>query len=471
METPVKKTLFRNAAAIVTCDARDAVRRNCDLLIEGPRIKAIGPGLDAEGADIVDAEHCFIYPGLINTHHHFFQMFVRNLLSVDFPNMLVIEWLWEIYGIFKRIDADCIYHSSLAAMADLLKHGCTTAFDHQYCFTSHAGLELVDRQFEAADLLGIRYHAGRGANTLPMNEGSTVPDEMCETTDVFLSDCERLIDTYHDSEPFSMRQIVIAPCQPINCRKETFVESLALAREKGVRLHTHLGEGENTNMMERWGKRTLEWCREIGFVGEDVWYAHGWELTPEEYRVMAETRTGLSHCPAPAVLGGFHIIDMPAMRRSGMRLSLGVDGSATNDGSNLLDTLRMAFLMQCFHGKDRGGSPAPCELLKMATAGGADILGRPDLGSLEVGKAADLFMIRTNRLEYVGAGHDPASLLARVGVTGPVDLTMVNGRVVYENGAFPGLDEETMFAEAERVCTSVIRKDNPAYDELKPVQG
>ncbi|MBT4269514.1 MAG: amidohydrolase family protein [Deltaproteobacteria bacterium] len=469
MDSTVPKTVFRNAAAIVTCDSRDSIRRDCDLLIEGEQIKAIGPNLEADGADIIDASHCFIYPGLVNTHHHFFQMFVRNLLSVDFPNMLVINWLWEIYEIFKRIDADCIYHSSLAAMADLLKHGCTTAFDHQYCFTSHAGLELVDRQFEAADQLGIRYHAGRGANTLPMSEGSTVPDEMCETTDVFLSDCERLINKFHDSEPFSMRQIVISPCQPINCRKETFVESLALAREKGVRLHTHLGEGENPNMVERWGMRTLEWCRDIDFVGEDIWYAHGWELTPEEYRVMAETRTGLSHCPAPAVLGGFNIIDMPAMKKSGMRLSLGVDGSATNDGSNLLDTLRMAFLMQSFHAKNRGGSPTPYEMLKIATSGGADILGRPDLGSLEAGKGADLFMIRTNKLEYVGAVHDPANLLARTGVTGPVDLTMVNGKVVFENGEFPGIDEEAMFAEAEKVCTSVIRQDNPAYDELKPV--
>jgi hydroxyatrazine ethylaminohydrolase len=160
---------------------------------------------------------------------------------------------------------------------------------------------------------------------------------------------------------------------------------------------------------------------------------------------------------------------MPAMKKSGMRLSLGVDGSATNDGSNLLDTLRMAFLMQSFHAKNRGGSPTPYEMLKIATSGGADILGRPDLGSLEAGKGADLFMIRTNKLEYVGAVHDPANLLARTGVTGPVDLTMVNGKVVFENGEFPGIDEEAMFAEAEKVCTSVIRQDNPAYDELKPV--
>ena len=464
MESKPKKTVLKNAAAIVTCDAEDRILRNADILIEGPQISAIGQNLKTDGAEIIDAANSFIYPGLINTHHHFFQTFVRNLIAVDYPNMLVLDWLDEIYRIFKRIDTDCIYYSSLTAMADLLKHGCTTAFDHQYCFPSHTEKELVDRQFEAAAQLGMRYHAGRGTNTLPLSQGSTVPDEMCETTDAFLSDCERLIHKYHDRDPFSMGQIVVAPCQPINCLKETFVESLALAREKGVRLHTHLGEGENINMEERWGKRTLAWCEEIDFVGEDVWYAHGWELTPEEYQVMAKTGTGLSHCPAPAVLGGFNIIDIPAMQKRGMRISLGVDGSATNDSSSLLDTLRMAFLMQSFHGKTRGGSPTPYEILKLATRGGADMLGRPDLGCLEVGKAADLFMIKTNKMEYAGAVHDPANFLARVGVSGPVDLTMVNGKVVYQNGELAGIDEEKMFAEAEQVCSNVIRRDNPAYN-------
>ena len=460
------KILIKNAAAVVTCDPRDSVFMNHDLLIEGPAISQIGTGLQAQDAQIIDASGCFIYPGLINTHHHFFQTLVRNLLTVDYPNMLVLDWIREIYQIFKRIDSDCIYYSSLIALADLVKHGCTTAFDHQYCFPRHAGPELVDRQFEAAELLGVRYHAGRGANTLPMSQGSSIPDEMLESTDEFLADCQRLIERYHDSEPFSMRQIVVSPCQPINCHKETFSESLALARDQGVRLHTHLGEGENPNMVERWGLRTLDWCRELDFVGPDIWYAHGWELTPDEYEVMAQTGTGLSHCPAPAVLGGFPIIDIPAMQKAGMRLSLGVDGSATNDGSSLLDTLRMAFLMQSFHGKQRGGSPTPYEMLKICCAGGADILGRSDLGSLEPGKCADLFMIRVDRLEYAGAVHDPANFLARVGVTGPVDLTMVNGKVVYRDGEFPGLDQAELFRKAEEVCDRVIRQGNPAYQRL-----
>jgi hydroxydechloroatrazine ethylaminohydrolase len=458
-----KKTLIKNASAIVSCDTNDTVYHNNDILIQGPKIIQIGKDIDESADETIDASGKFIYPGLVNTHHHFFQTFVRNLVTVDYPNMSVIEWLNEIYEIFKYIDSDAIYYSSLSAMADLIKHGSTTAFDHQYCYPRHAGKGLVDRQMDAAELLGIRYHAGRGTNTLPKNEGSTVPDEMVETTDEFLKDCERLIDKYHNSDPFSMHQIIVAPCQPINCYKETFVESISLARDKGVFLHTHLGEGENDPMFERWGKRTLEWCEDISFVGPDVWYAHGWELSPEEYKVMAKTKTGLSHCPAPATLGGFPILDMPAMKKAGMSLSLGCDGSSTNDSSNLLDSLRMAYLMQSFHSKERGGSPSSYDMLKLATVGGAKMMGRDDIGTLEAGKGADLFMIDTEKLEYSGALHDPANLIARMGATGPVWLTMINGKVVYQDGVLQGVDERKLAAEAESICTKVIRNISSKY--------
>lgn len=459
----MKKILIKNAKAIVCCDEKKTIHYDSDILIQGPQIIQIGKNLEDPEAEILSGVGKFIYPGLVNTHHHFFQTFVRNLMAVDYPNITVIQWLDEIYEIFKMIDSDAIYYSSLTAMTDLIKHGCTTAFDHQYCFPNTTDKKLVDRQMEAAGLLGIRYHAGRGANTLPREKGSTIPAEMLETTDEFLSDCDRLISLYHDSKPFSMSQIVIAPCQPVNCYKETFIESAIMAREKGVRLHTHLGEGENELMLKRWGKRTLEWCDDIGFSGKDVWYAHGWELTPDEYKIMAKTGTGLSHCPAPATLGGFPIIDIPAMKKSGMRLSLGCDGSATNDSSNLLDSLRMAYLMQCFHSKDRGGSPSPYDMLKIATKGGADMMGRSDLGSLEKGKGADLFMVDMNRLEMAGTLHDPANLLARAGVTGEVYLTMINGKVVFKEGTLTGIDEEALLEKAEKACDASIRDRCSAY--------
>ena len=343
-----KQVLIKNAKAIVSCDGLDRVYFDSDILIEKNVIKKIGKAIECESGEVIDARGKFIYPGLVNTHHHFFQTFVRNLVSIDCPNMTVPEWLDKIYRIFQKVDSDVIFYSSLTSFADLVKHGCTTAFDHQYCYTKRTGKSPVDRQMEAADMIGIRYHAGRGANTLPRELGSTIPEDMLETTDEFLSDCERLIKTYHDESPFSMHQIVISPCQPMNSYKETFIESLSLAREKKVHLHTHLGEGENAIIEAKYGKRTLDWCEEIGFSGPDVWYAHCWELSREEFRRMAKAGTGVSHCPVPAVLGGFPILNIRELLSDGVTVSLGVDGSATNDSSNLLDALRMAYLLQCF---------------------------------------------------------------------------------------------------------------------------
>lgn len=458
------KKLIRNAQAIVSCDEKDTVYRDADLLIEGQEILSIGKNLSAEGVDeIIDGKNKFIYPGLINTHHHFFQTFIRNTIKVDYPNMTVPEWLDKIYPVFKLVDNDVIYYSSLAAMADLLKHGCTTAFDHQYCYTKKTGTGPVDKQMEAARLLGIRYTAGRGTNTLPRSEGSTMPEEMLETTDEFINDCQRLIEEYHDPERFSKNQIVVAPCQPLNCYKDTFVESVKLARSQKVHLHTHLGEGENEVICQRWGMRSLNWCEEIDFVGEDVWFAHGWEMTDEELDRLAKYKTGVSHCPAPAVLGGFPILDFNKFKEKGVLLSLGCDGSATNDSSNLLDSLRMAYLMQAFHSKQRGGCITPYELLKIATINGAKTLGRTDIGSLEAGKAADLFMIDTTNLELTGTWHDPANLLARGGVTGPTWLTIVGGNVVSREGRLVGIDEEKLSYEGEQVCTNVLRNCCSAF--------
>lgn len=457
------KVLIKNARAIVTCDSLDKVFYNSDILIEGPEIKAIGAGLKVEDAEVINGKDKFIYPGLINTHHHFFQTFVRNMMSIDYPNMLVVDWLDKIYPIFQKINSDVIYYSSLTAMADLIKHGCTCAFDHQYCYTSVSGKELVDRQMEAAAQLGIRYHAGRGTNTLPKSKGSTIPDGMLETTEEFITDCERIIDLYHDPKPFSMSQIVVAPCQPINSYKETFTESVALAREKKVYLHTHLYEGDRPIMKERWGMTSLEWAAEIEFLGPDVWIAHGWEIEPDEYKIMAETGTGISHCPAPAVLGGFPILDIKAMQKEGVLISLGADGSATNDSSNLLDALRMAYIMQAYHSKSRGGCVSPYEMLKVASINGAKTLGRNDLGSLEAGKAADLFMIDTGTLELTGTLHDPKNLLASTGVTGPVWMTMINGKVVYKDGHLVGVDEHLLAEKGEEVCTKVLRSEFKEY--------
>lgn len=450
--------LFRNCAAIVTdAGAADGVLRDVDLLVEGPAITAIGRGLDLPaGAEVVDARGWFLYPGLVNTHHHFFQTFVRNRAELDWTKLSLIEWLDLIYPIFARLTEDCFYHASLTAMAELVKHGCTTAFDHQYNFPRHAGKRIVDRQFEAAARIGLRFHAGRGGNTLPKSEGSTIPDEMLETTDEFIADCARLIEQYHDAGRFSMGQVVVAPCQPVNCHRETFVESVALARDRGVLLHSHVGEGESDVIKARHGLRTVDYLEQIGFAGPDTFYAHCWELTDAELRQLASSGTGVAHCPEPVYLVGAEVTDIPAMAAHGVRIGLGCDGAASNDNSNLMHCVHSAYMLQCLVAAGRAHPvPAPRDFLAYATTGGAALLGRSDIGRLAVGMAADLFAIDTRRMDYVGARHDPASLVAKLGVGSPVDLTMVNGRIVWAKGEFPGLDEAQLVAEAEAALARI----------------
>ncbi|WP_296098474.1 amidohydrolase [uncultured Agrobacterium sp.] len=453
--------LLKNCAAVIVNDGNGmTVRRNVDLLSEGPTIKAIGEnlahGVLLEDTEITDATGWFVYPGLVNTHHHFFQCFVRNRAELDWTKLSVIEWLDRIYPIFARLTEDCFYHSSVTAMAEMIKHGCTTAFDHQYNFPRHAGKRLIDRQFDAADLFGMRFHAGRGGNSLPKSEGSTIPDEMRETTDEFIADCARLIDTYHDAAPFGMRQVVVAPCQPVNGYRETFVESVRLARDKGVRLHTHVGEGESEVIRARNGLRTVDYLHEMGFAGPDTFYAHCWELSHDELRTMAASGTGVAHCPEPVYLVGAEVTDIPAMSALGVPVGLGCDGAASNDNSNLMHCIHSAYMLQCLAASTRAHPvPAPADFLGYATTGGAQLLGRTDIGRLAPGMAADLFAIDTRRMDYVGTRHDPLSLIAKVGIGMPTDMTMINGRVVWAKGEFPGLDEGKLFADAEAALATI----------------
>ena len=445
--------LLKGCAAVVT---GNEVLRDVDLLTDGPAIKAIGPGLSAPGAEVIDASGWFVYPGLVNTHHHFFQCFVRNRVELDWTKLSVIEWLDRIYPIFAQLTEESFYHSSLTAMAELAKHGCTTAFDHQYCFPRKAGKGIVDRQFEAAEKIGLRFHAGRGTNTLPKSEGSTIPDEMLETTDEFLADCERLIDAYHDGGPFSMRQVSLAPCQPVNCYRETFVESIRLARDKGAILHSHVGEGESEVIRARHGMRTVDYLEEMGFCGPDTFYAHCWELTEDELRKMAASGTGVSHCPEPVYLVGAEVTPIPAMEALGVRVGLGCDGAASNDNSNLMHCLHSAYMLQCLVASSRSHNvPEPATFLRYGTSGGASLLGRTDIGQLVPGMAADLFAIDSRRMDYVGTRHDPESLIPRVGIGMATDMTIVNGKIVWADGAFPGLDEREMVVEAEAALAKI----------------
>ena len=438
----------KNASAIVTCDEQDTVLENAGILIRDGAVAYIGAE-SQEADEVLDASGCIVYPGLINTHHHLYQTFSRNLPQVQ--NMELFDWLRTLYEIWKNLDGDAIYHSSVVGMGELLKTGCTTVFDHHYVFPGGAG-DLLEAQFAAAGDLGVRMAASRGSMDLSKKDGGLPPDSVVQTVDEILRDCRRAVEKYHDPRPLSMRTVALAPCSPFSVSAELLRQSAILARDLGVRLHTHLCEtkDEERYVLEKHGKRPLAYMEDLGWVGPDVWYAHGIHFNDEELKLLADTGTGVAHCPISNMKLSSGVCRLPEMLELGVPVGLAVDGSASNDGSNLLEELRAAYLLHRLCSSEK--APSGYDLLKIATRGSARVLGRADIGSLEPGKAGDLFMIRRDRLELVGADLDVKSMLGTVGFKGPVDATVVNGRVVVKDGRLTGIDEEKAVREARACC-------------------
>ena len=449
----MSRILIKNASAIVTCDHDDRVLKNADILIDGNKIIKLAENISAPDADVIDATGKFVYPGLINTHHHLLQAFSRNIPLIQ--NSELFDWLLYLYKVWTRVDPAYIYYSAMVGMAEFVKFGGTTMFDQHFAFPKSASKEIIDREFEAASELGLRFHAGRSSFTRGENSGGLPPEELVETCDETLRDCERLIDTYHDSTDFSMRQVVVSPCSPFSVDSQVMIESAKLARAKKVRLHTHLCEtlDEENYCLEVYGKRPLDWAEECGWTGDDVWYAHGIHFTDDEVRRLAETKTGVAHCPVSNMKLSSGICKIPLMLEMGVPVGLAVDGSGSNDASNLMADIRTAFLLHRLNSSRK--APSGYEFLKMATVGSAEILGRTDIGSLEAGKGADLFMIDTDQLDFVGGLLDPAAFLATIGYGRPVYLTMINGNIVFRDGKLLGIDEEKVKQEARKKVSRV----------------
>ena len=441
--------LLKNIAALVTCDDEDRILHDVDLFCEDGFITHIGQNLPCEADKVLDCRHMLCYPGLVNTHHHLYQVFSRNLPQVQ--NMELFDWLRTLYEIWKNLDTEVIRLSSLTGMGELMKHGCTTCFDHHYVFPAHAG-DLLAAQFEAADTLGIRMYASRGSMDLSKKDGGLPPDSVVQTVDEIMKDSARLIEAWHDPRPGAMHRIALAPCSPFSVSADLLRQSALLARQYGVRLHTHLCEtkDEENFMLQREGIRPLEYMERLGWTGDDVWFAHGIHFNDEELRVLARTGTGVAHCPISNMKLSSGVARIPEMLRMGIPVGLGVDGSASNDGSNLMEELRVAYLLHRLHSS--ADAPSGYDILKMATRGSARLLGRDDIGALAVGKCADLFMIDERRLELVGATVDPASMLATVGVRGAVDYTIVHGKITVKDGHLVQVDEARVAADAQEKC-------------------
>ena len=445
--------LIRNIAQLITCDDNDRVWEHADIYCENGFIKTIGQNLAVSADETIDGSRMLCYPGLINTHHHLYQIFSRNLPQVQ--NMELFDWLKTLYEIWKNLDAEVIRLSSLTGMGELMKHGCTTCFDHHYVFP--AGVDdLLGAQFAAADELGIRMYASRGSMDLSVKDGGLPPDSVVQTVDEIMNDSVRVIEKYHDPSYGAMHRVALAPCSPFSVSADLLRQSAILARQYGVRLHTHLCEtkDEEAFMLQREGIRPLEYMERLGWVGNDVWYAHGIHFNDEELRVLAKTGTGVAHCPISNMKLASGVARIPEMLELGIPVGLAVDGSASNDGSSLMEELRVAFLLHRLTSSRR--APSGYDVLKMATRGSARLLGRDDIGQLAEGKCADLFMIDSRRLELAGACCDAKSVLGTVGVRGAVDYTVVHGKVTVAHGQLTHVDEAKIACEANTKCSQYL---------------
>jgi cytosine/adenosine deaminase-related metal-dependent hydrolase len=453
MEAVMHETiLLKNAQAIVTVDDEDRVLKHADLRIEGPAIQALGHGLT--GDRVIDCTGKILYPGLVNTHHHLYQTFTRNLAKVQ--NLELFDWLKALYQIWRYLDDRCIYDSALTGLGELLRYGCTTCLDHHYVFPKAGSETFIDRQFEAADRLGIRLHATRGSMSRGESDGGLPPDDLVQDTETILKDSERLVRKFHDPERFAMHQVALAPCSPFSVTTDLLKASAALARSLGVRLHTHLCETKDEEQfcLDMFEMRPLEYMASCDWLGDDVWYAHGIHFNDDELKVLAETKTGVAHCPASNMKLASGVCRVPDLLRLGVPLGLAVDGSASNDCSNLMAEIRAAYLLHRLHYSD--AAPSGYDLLKMATRGSATLLGRDDIGALAPGMAADLFAIDATSLEFVCADNDPKNLLGTVGVAAPAALVFVNGALVAEDGRLLNIDEERVAAQARESVARML---------------
>jgi cytosine/adenosine deaminase-related metal-dependent hydrolase len=453
----VTTTLIRNATMLATMDDDRREIADAAILIEDNRIVAIGPTSDIATPDldvatVNDASGMVLLPGLVNTHHHFFQTLTRAFPAAQDADLFT--WLRTLYPIWAGLTPEAIQVSTRTALAELMLSGCTTASDHTYIWPNGS---RVDDQIEAAAGLGVRFHASRGSMSVGESHGGLPPDSVVESEAAILADSRRVIEQYHDPNPGAMTRIVLAPCSPFSVSPDLMRESVELARSYGVHSHTHLAEtrDEHEYCLNQFGRTPVELCEDLDWMGEDVWHAHIVHPSGDEITRMGSSRTGAAHCPSSNMRLASGIPQVGSWRASGMRVGLGVDGSASNDGSHLLAEARMAMLLQRV-----GGDPAALsarEALHLATRGGAEVLGRDDIGYLAPGMMADIIGIRIDTLPYAGAAvHDPIAALV-FSQPQNVDFSMINGEVRVSEGHIVDLDLPALVAHQNRVAIDLAR--------------
>lgn len=439
--------LIKNAAIIVTMDGQDRELIDSGIFCRDGFIEKIGSSQDLPNtADtVIDLKGHIVLPGLINTHHHFYQTLTRAVPAAQDANLF--HWLKTLYPIWARLQPEDIFVSTQTALAELALSGCTTASDHLYLFPNGSKL---DDEIEAASTVGLRLHASRGSMSLGESKGGLPPDSVVDDEETILRDSQRLIERYHDPKPGSKVQIVLAPCSPFSVTSQLMRQSALLAREYHVHLHTHLAETEDEEAfcLQMFGYKPVAYMQSVDWIGDDVWFAHSVHVNQDEIDLYAHTGCGVAHCPGSNMRLASGIAPILKMMSAGVKVGLGVDGSASNDSSHLLAEARLAMLLSRvgsgLHGASLSGQDAPPimtarQALSLATRGGASVLGRTDIGSLEVGKCADFIAINLNRLDYAGALHDPVAATIFCNSVN-VDLNVVGGQIIVQNGHFLPFD-------------------------------
>jgi 8-oxoguanine deaminase len=448
----MQKSLFLKNAFVVTMDRDRQELQGAHVHVLDGKINDLGNDLRTppDVDETIDLSGFLVCPGFINTHHHMYQSLTRVVPSAQDTSLF--GWLRTLYPIWSGLTPEMIRISTQTAMAELLLSGCTTSSDHLYLYPNGSRL---DDAIEGAAEIGMRFHAARGSMSIGESKGGLPPDRLVENEADILRDTQRLIETFHDPSPYSMLRIAAAPCSPFSVSESLMRESAILARQYGVSLHTHLAENKEdvSYSLEHFGLTPARYAEKLGWTGSDVWHAHCVQLDAEGIQLFGRTATGVAHCPCSNMRLGSGIAPIPEMRKAGVRVGLGVDGSASNDGANQLAEARQAMLLQRVL-----GGPATLtarDVLEMATRGGADVLNRDDIGQIAIGKAADLAVFDLNHIAFAGALHDPVAALVFCQPV-PAAYTIVNGNIVVREGKLTTVDLPNLIARHNRLATKLM---------------
>ena len=442
--------LIRNSLTVLTMDDDRRELSGADILMKGGVIYAIGQGLRAPGAEVIEAGGCVVTPGLVNTHHHLYQTLTRAVPGGQ--DALLFGWLKTLYPIWAKFGPDEMFVSAQIGLAELALSGCTLTSDHLYLFPNGSRL---DDTIAAAAEVGIRFHSTRGAMSIGESAGGLPPDSLVEREAAILDDCIRVIDAHHDPREGAMVRVGVAPCSPFSVSRDLMRDAAILARDKGVMLHTHLAENDEDIAYSdaMFGCRPGQYAEDLGWTGADVWYAHCVKLDEAEMSLFARSHTGVAHCPCSNCRLGSGIAPVRQMRDLGVKVGLGVDGSASNDAGNLIVEARQAMLLQrVAKGAD---AMSAREALEIATRGGADVLGRPDCGRIAVGKRADIALWDVTGVESAGS-WDPAALL----LAGPTRVRhlIVEGRQIVRDGLVTSFNLETAIARQNTLARRLAER-------------